>query len=53
MTNEQEERELPVTDDEWRRVRTEFWAGDRLDTELVAYIHRLHSRYQTAIISNA
>jgi epoxide hydrolase-like predicted phosphatase len=30
-----------------------FWAGDVLDTELVAFIRRLRARYQTAIISNA
>ena len=30
-----------------------FWAGDVLDTKLVAFIHRLRPTYQTAIISNA
>ncbi len=30
-----------------------FWAGDRLDEELIALIRRLRPRYQTAIISNA
>ncbi|MEI2422138.1 HAD-IA family hydrolase, partial [Arthrospira platensis SPKY2] len=29
-----------------------FWAGDRLDQGLVAYIQSLRPRYQTAIISN-
>ena len=29
-----------------------FWAGDELDTGLVAYIRQLKNRYQTAIISN-
>lgn len=33
--------------------RRDFWAGDVLDTELVAYIRQLRPRYQTAIISNA
>jgi glucose-1-phosphatase len=32
--------------------RTGFWAGDRLDTSLVAFIRQLKSRYQTAVISN-
>jgi len=32
--------------------RQEFWGGDRVNTELAALIRRLHSRYQTAIISN-
>lgn len=33
--------------------RQGFWAGDVLDTELVAYIRRLRPAYQTAVISNA
>jgi glucose-1-phosphatase len=33
--------------------RTAFWGGDRVDTELLAYIRSLRPRYQTAIISNA
>ncbi len=33
--------------------RHDFWAGDVLDTDLVAYIRQLRPRYQTAIISNA
>jgi epoxide hydrolase-like predicted phosphatase len=35
------------------QFRHDFWAGDRLDGQLVAYIRRLHGPYQTAIISNA
>jgi glucose-1-phosphatase len=35
------------------RFRHDFWAGDRLDEQLVAYIRRLRGQYQTAIISNA
>ena len=35
------------------QFRRDFWAGDRLDEALVAYIGRLRARYQTAIISNA
>lgn len=31
----------------------DFWAGDVLDEELVAYIRRLRPAYQTAVISNA
>ena len=30
-----------------------FFAGDRLDTEIVAFIRTLRPRYRTAIISNA
>lgn len=32
--------------------RDDFWAGDALDGELVAYIRSLRPAYQTAIISN-
>jgi putative hydrolase of the HAD superfamily len=33
--------------------RRDFWAGDRLDAELVALIKALRPRYKTAILSNA
>ena len=33
--------------------RHAFWAGDRLDEELVALIRRLTAKYQMAVISNA
>jgi epoxide hydrolase-like predicted phosphatase len=33
--------------------KQDFWAGDRLDQELISYILQLRPRYQTAIISNA
>ncbi len=33
--------------------RRQFWGGDRLNEPLLAMVHRLHARYQTAIISNA
>jgi epoxide hydrolase-like predicted phosphatase len=33
--------------------RQQFFGGDRLDTELVEYIRRLHQAYKTGIISNA
>ena len=36
-----------------RAFRRDFWAGDVLDADLVAYIRSLRSQYQTAIISNA
>ncbi len=34
------------------QFQTEFFAGDRLDHELLALIHGLRPRYRTAIISN-
>ncbi len=33
--------------------REQFFGGDRLDAELLAYIHKLHQAYKTGIISNA
>jgi glucose-1-phosphatase len=47
------QRELNLSDGDIDDFRREFWAGDKLDAELIDYIRRLHSRYQTAIISNA
>jgi putative hydrolase of the HAD superfamily len=34
-------------------LQRDFWAGDRLDESLLAYIASLRPRYRTAIISNA
>ena len=34
-------------------LRHDFWEGDNLNHDLVAYIRSLRPRYQTAIISNA
>ncbi len=39
--------------DRWRDLEAEFFAGDRLDGELVDYIRSLHQRYKTGVISNA
>ena len=56
------------SEDRWQRIaqvvrlhspeellafRTEFFAGDVLDTELVSYIRRMRGRYKTALLSNA
>ncbi len=43
---------LNLSPDETAAFRIGFWAGDQLDTGLVAFIRQLKSRYQTAIISN-
>ncbi|MFN8468863.1 MAG: HAD family phosphatase [Caldilineaceae bacterium] len=45
--------ELNLSDTDLADFRREFWAGDKLDGDLIDYIRRLHGRYQTAIISNA
>lgn len=46
-------RELKLPAAELAEFRRDFWAGDRLDTELVQTIRQMRSRYQTGIISNA
>ena len=38
--------------DEIAALETDFWSGDRLDTDLVALLASLRPRYQTAILSN-
>jgi epoxide hydrolase-like predicted phosphatase len=36
-----------------RELETDFWSGDRIDDELVAYIRGLRPAYRTALLSNA
>jgi glucose-1-phosphatase len=38
---------------EFEAFREKFWAGDRLDTDLVAYIRQLRRDYKTGLLSNA
>jgi epoxide hydrolase-like predicted phosphatase len=44
---------LGIGEDVFREAREEFWAGDRLDVELIDYLRRLKPRYKTALLSNA
>jgi epoxide hydrolase-like predicted phosphatase len=44
---------LQLSQEELKQFRSDFWAGDTLDEELVRYIRSLRPHYQTAIISNA
>jgi glucose-1-phosphatase len=44
---------LGIGEDAYKQVRDEFWAGDRLDEELIGYLRGLKSRYKTALLSNA
>ena len=47
-------RELGLSADELATFRARFWAGDRLDDELVALIRTLREEgYRTALLSNA
>jgi len=47
------QRALGVTDAEMPAVQAEFWAGDRLDYELIAALRAWRERYKTALLSNA
>ena len=44
---------LSLTPDEFSAARRAFWAGDRLDMDLVDTIQSLRPRYKTALLSNA
>lgn len=44
---------LGLSDEGVADFRRQFWAGDRMDVELVDFVRRLRGRYITAIISNA
>ena len=44
---------LGIGEDVFSEARTEFWAGDRLDQDLIEYVRRLRPRYKTALLSNA
>ncbi|MBK8985083.1 MAG: HAD family phosphatase [Chloroflexi bacterium] len=44
---------LNLSQSDLAAFRRSFWAGDVLDTDLVAFIRKLRPRYQTAVISNA
>lgn len=44
---------LKLSAAELAEFRRDFWAGDRLDSQLVQMIRQLRPHYQTGIISNA
>jgi epoxide hydrolase-like predicted phosphatase len=44
---------LGIGEDAYRQARDEFWAGDKLDEELIGYLRGLKSRYKIALLSNA
>lgn len=46
------QHELGLADQALAQFRHDFWAGDRLDEELVAYLRGLQSTYQRALLSN-
>jgi HAD superfamily hydrolase (TIGR01509 family) len=44
---------LKLPPDQIETLRSDFWAGDRLDQDLLALLASLRPRYKTAILSNA
>jgi len=44
---------LALSSEQLKDFRIRFFAGDRLDEELVETLRDLHKRYQTALLSNA
>jgi putative hydrolase of the HAD superfamily len=42
-----------LSEAELAELQRDFWAGDRFDEALIAYIAALRPRYRTAVISNA
>jgi putative hydrolase of the HAD superfamily len=47
------QKSLGLSDAEIEQVRTEFWAGDVLDENLVNLLRDLRPRYSTVLLSNA
>ncbi|MEZ4708259.1 MAG: HAD family phosphatase [Caldilineaceae bacterium] len=47
------QRELELSDFALAEFQRDFFAGDKLDDDLMTYIRQLKSNYQLAIISNA
>jgi epoxide hydrolase-like predicted phosphatase len=46
-------RKLKIRDDEIEAVRTQFFAGDVIDWNLIDLLRSLRGRYKTGLISNA
>lgn len=46
-------RKLKIRDDELEAVRTQFFAGDVIDWNLINLLRSLRGRYKTGLISNA
>ena len=43
---------LDLAPDALAELRRDFWAGDRLEAEMVTLVRRLRSRFKTALLSN-
>lgn len=45
--------QFKLSKDEMDDFQSDFWGGDRMDMELIAYIRGLKPEYKTALLSNA
>ena len=50
---EEVNKKLGLSKEEYPQVPLDFWAGDRLDEDLVNYLRGLRPQYKTALLSNA
>jgi putative hydrolase of the HAD superfamily len=44
---------LGISEEEINQVRSDFWAGDILDEDLVDFLRDLRPKYKTVLLSNA
>jgi len=44
---------LGLSEEEINQVRSDFWAGDNLDEDLVDFLRDLRPKYKTVLLSNA
>jgi epoxide hydrolase-like predicted phosphatase len=47
------QKSLALTEPEFEEVRSDFWAGDILDQDLVNFLRTLRTKYRTGLLSNA
>lgn len=47
------QKKLRIANDELAAFQDAFWAGDRLDEDLLAFVKSLRGKYRTVLLSNA
>lgn len=47
------QKTLRIADDDLPTFQDAFWAGDRLDEDLLVFVNSLRGRYRTVLLSNA
>ncbi len=46
-------RRLEIPEQEWSTLERDFWSGDRVDMEIIAFIRGLRPRIASGLLSNA